>query len=248
MGMPRIIPLDVGTLEALPKQTCMYRMYREVTYDAPLIMWYLAGTKDNIIVDLGPPDPQQVMQEQGFVMHRSEAQQPLEALKAARVEPEDVKTVIVTHLHWDHAWGFHLFPNAVFIIQRKELQYAVTPLPAHKPTFWGRDQGRPQFLDYLRRIKMIEGDYPVEPGVDIIFIPGHTPGFQGVNVKTEEGTFCIAGDTVGLYECWETVPHVPSGLFNNLDDCYASMDKIERLADHVLPGHDPRVLERPSYP
>ncbi len=248
MDTRTIIPLDVGTFEALPKQTCMYRMYREVTYKAPCIMWYLAGTKGNVVVDLGPPDPRQVMEEQGFVMHRSAAQQPLEALKATGVRPENVKTVIMTHLHWDHAWGFHLFPNAAFIIQRKEIQYAAAPLPAHTTTYWGKDNGKPQFPDYLRRMEMIEGDREVEPGVRAVFIPGHTPGFQGVAVETEAGTIFIAGDAVGLYECWESVPRVPSGIFNSLEDCYASMDKIESIADHVLPGHDSRVFDRPSYP
>jgi len=211
-------------------------------------MWYLAGTKENIVVDLGPPDPAEAMRQQGFVMTRTAPQEPLEALKSAGVHPEAVKTVIVTHLHWDHSCGFHLFPNAVFIIQRKEIQYAAAPLPAHRTLYWGKHAERPQFMDYLARIAMIDGDRSMEPGVEAISIPGHTPGSQGVSVKTAAGTYVVAGDTVGLYECWESDPRVPSGIFNNLEDCYASMEKIARIADHVLPGHDARVLDRVSYP
>ena len=248
MGVRRIIPLCVGLLDALPKQTCMYRMHRDVTYKAPCIMWYLAGTEDNIVVDLGPPDPDQVMRQQGFLMHRNEAQQPLVALAGVGVDPGEVKTVIVTHLHWDHAWGFDLFPNASFVIQRKEMQYASAPLPSHRPIYWGRHLERPQFMDFLSRITIIDGDREIEPGVQVALIPGHTPGFQGAGVDTDEGTFFIAGDSVGLYECWESDPRVPSGIFNSLEDCYASLDRIARIADHVLPGHDARVFDRPSYP
>ena len=248
MAKKRIIPLDVGTFDALPKQTCMYRMHREVTYKAPCVMWRIDGSKDNIVVDLGPPDPAQVMEQQGFQMERSSRQRPLEALKTTGISAEDVRTVIVTHLHWDHAWGFDLFPNAVFIIQRKEIQYASAPLPAHTTLYWGKNSERPQFMDYLPRIKMIDGDHTIEPGIEAVFIPGHSPGFQGVAVETEGGTYFIAGDAVGLYECWESSPRVPTGLFNSLEDCYASMAKIERIADHVLPGHDYKVFNRPSYP
>lgn len=246
MSTHRIIPLHVGTFEALPKQTCMYRMYREVTYKAPCVMWYLAGTKGNIVVDLAPPDPQDVKESQGFTM--LERQQPLSALKAVGVDSRDVKCVILTHLHWDHSWGFHLFPNASFLIQRREVQYAVAPLPAHRALYWGRNMATPPFVNFLERMTMIEGDSTVEPGIEAISIPGHTPGFQGVSVATEKGNYFIAGDAVGLYECWETVPHVPSGIFNSLEDCYKSMEKIERIADHVLPGHDASALDRPSYP
>jgi N-acyl homoserine lactone hydrolase len=246
--MHRIIPLNVGTFAALPKQTCVYRMYREVTYQAPCIMWYIAGTQDNIVVDLGPPDPDQVLKNHGFVMQRTDRQEPLSALNDVGVDPKEVKTVILTHLHWDHAWGFHLFENARFIIQRKELAYAVAPLPCHRTLYFEKNLGKPQFVDFLERITVIDGDYSVEPGVEAIFIPSHSPGFQGISVATEKGNYFIAGDAVGLYECWETVPHIPSGIFNNLDEYYRSMDKVARIADHVLPGHDARVFDQLSYP
>jgi hypothetical protein len=67
-------------------------------------------------------------------------------------------------------------------------------------------------------------------------------------IDTEKGKYFIAGDAVGLFECWETVPHVPSGIFNNLQDYYASFDKIEKIADYVLPGHDTRIFDVPVYP
>ena len=67
----QIIPINVGHFTALPKQTCMYRMYREVTYKAPCVMWYIKGTADNIIVDLGPPEPAQCLENHGFGIERS---------------------------------------------------------------------------------------------------------------------------------------------------------------------------------
>lgn len=50
------------------------------------------------------------------------------------------------------------------------------------------NQGKPTFVDYLGRI-------------EVILIPGHSTGFQGVSVQTERGKYFIAGDAVGLFEC-----------------------------------------------
>lgn len=243
-----IVPINVGNFEALPKQTCMYRMYREITYKAPCIMWYIKGTKNDIVVDLGPPDPAQCLENHGLVITRDESQEPINALRSAGVSPDDVKIVILTHLHWDHTYGFHLFKNAKFLIQRREIAYAIAPLPCHNILYHEKSLGRPPFVDYLEKIEIIDGDYEVEGGVKIILIPSHSPGSQGVLIDTEKGKYFIAGDAVGLFECWDTVPHVPSGIFNNLEDYYESFNKIEKIADYVLPGHDDKVFDLPVYP
>lgn len=245
MKFHQIIPIDVGHFTALPKQTCMYRMYREVTYEAPCILWYIKGIADNIIVDLGPPEPTQCLENHGLVIKRSADQEPLNALRAHGLSPDDVKTVLLTHLHWDHAYGFHLFKNARFLIQRKEVEYAIAPLPCHRSMYYEKNMGKPPFVDYLERVDLIDGDREIADGVNAVFLPSHSPGFQGVLVRTEKGNYFIAGDAVGLFECWETVPHVPSGIFNNLKDYYESMEKISGF---VLPGHDARVFERAVYP
>ena len=243
-----IIPLNVGDFEALPKQTCMYRMYREVTYKAPCIMWYLKGTKNNIVVDLGPADPDQCLKNHGFVIKKDKKQNPAAALESIGVSADDVKIAIVTHLHWDHSWGFHFFKNARFLVQKKEMEFAIAPLPCHRSIYYEQSEGKPTFVDYLDRVDIIEGDKEIEKGVEAVFIPGHSTGFQGVSVQTGKGKYLIAGDAVGLFECWERDPHVPSGLFVNLEVYYESMAKIDRVADFVLPGHDGKVFDKPSYP
>lgn len=246
--MARIIPLHVGSFAALPKQTCMYRMHREVVYEAPCIMWLIEGERETVLVDLAPPDPAQVMKNHGFVMNRDDSQQPLKALKRFGIRPDDIRTVLMTHLHWDHAWGFELFPNAEFIIQRREIEYAIAPFPCHKSLYYEVSIGKPQFVDYLEQIRVIEGDCRIHDDIQIVFIPSHSPGFQGIQVRTEMGNYFIAGDAVGLYECWESSTPIPSGIFNNLEDYYSSMRRIKDMADHILPGHDPKVLSKPYYP
>ncbi|UCE51173.1 MAG: hypothetical protein JSV31_18135 [Desulfobacterales bacterium] len=81
-------------------------------------------------------------------------------------------------------------------------------------------------------------------------LPGHTPGFQGVHVKTKNGNYLIAGNLCPLFENWPNLDkqQVPPGIHVNLIDCYDSFLKVRAFADFILPGHGPRVLEQDSYP
>jgi N-acyl homoserine lactone hydrolase len=73
---------------------------------------------------------------------------------------------------------------------------------------------------------------------------------QCLLVDTDEGVYYIAGDNVGQYENIEGNKFgrlMPGINFVNLEEYYESMRRMERIADHILPGHDPKVLDRKRY-
>jgi len=242
-----IIPLNVGNFKALPKSTCMYRMYANVTYEAPCVMWYLQGSESNMIVDLGPPDPEWSLKHHSLEIIKGKGQNPREALHSIEVSPEDVQMVIMTHLHWDHCFGGEEFKNAKFVVQRSELQYAIAPLPGQAPMY-ETQLGSPPFFRFFGKIKVVDGDEEIEPGIKVIHLPGHTPGSQGIRVETQEGIYLIAGDTVGLYENLEYSPFIPSGIYVDLEAAYRSLKKLKHQADHILPSHDMKVFKKKVYP
>jgi N-acyl homoserine lactone hydrolase len=242
-----IVPLNVGCFKALPKSTCMYRMYQGVTYEAPCVMWYIRGSKSNIIVDLGPSDSEPSWHNHKLEIVKEKGQTPLEAMNSIGLSPGDVNIVIMTHLHWDHCYGSDAFKNAKFIVQRSEIAYAASPLPAHVVAY-DAHLNTPPFFRFFNKIETVVGDEEVERGISVIHLPGHSPGSQGILVETEEGIYLIAGDSVGLYENLEFSPFVPSGLFVNLEDCYESLRKIKRKVQHILPGHDMKVFDKKIYP
>lgn len=242
-----IIPLDVGRFKALPKSTCMYRMYPGVSYEAPCVMWYIRGSKSNVVVDLEPPGNEIAVRNHGLEMMKEANQNGREALRSIGVSPEEIKIVIMTHLHWDHCYGSGEFRNAKFIVQKSELTYAISPLPAHRAAY-DVHVSDPPFFQFYRRMETVSGDEEIEPGIEVIHLPGHSPGSQGILVNTEGGMYLIAGDTVGLYENMEFSPPVPSGIFVNLEDYYATLKRIEKKAPHLLPGHDMKVFEKKCYP
>lgn len=126
----------------------------------------------------------------------------VEALAEAGRRPEDVSGVIVTHLHFDHAGGLTrlgptgdpeqpvlTFPNAEIFTQRREWEDAIANRSTMNKTYL-----RNHLNDEVReRIKFIEGEREVLPGMRVIPAPGHTWGQQVIAVKANDGrtiVFC----------------------------------------------------------
>jgi N-acyl homoserine lactone hydrolase len=161
-------------------------------------------------------------------------------------------STVLTHLHWDHCLNAHLFPKARFIVQRAEMRYAIAPLPVHYGQYGNPLPGTRPLLPPDSRVEVIDGDWRLVKGVSLALLPGHTLGLQAVRVETNAGTYLIASDNVPFYENWNGepphLPHIPSNLHVDLEAYHASLTKMESIADHILPGHDPEVLARSSYP
>ena len=65
---------------------------------------------------------------------------------------------------------------------------------------------------------------------------------QVISVETEKGKAILTGDVVFLYENIEK--NIPVGLSYNLIECLDAMERIRKEADIILPGHDPKILEK----
>ncbi|MEU6713674.1 MBL fold metallo-hydrolase [Nonomuraea sp. NPDC046802] len=106
-------------------------------------------------------------------------------LAAVGVAPADIGTVVLTHLHSDHASGAVVdgapaFENARYVLQRAELDAA-------------QDATLDAFVTPIKgQLHVVEGQAEVSPGVHVHFAPGHTPGHQIVRV----GEVAMTGDLV----------------------------------------------------
>lgn len=235
--MPELIikPLNLGEITRDKSQFTYFRdIGTKIT--APIIAWYIEGAKEKILVDTGGTS---VAECQHPPYSRTKEQELDRALLKIGVDPGEIAIVILTHLHWDHAANNHLFPNARFIVQRQELQYAAAPLPVHSYDLQ---------LISKTKYEIIEGDQNITEGVSVILTPGHSMGMQSVVVNTAKGKYVIAGDAIPLNECWRANPPIPNAVHVDLRDCYASFEKIKNIADYILPGHDPEVFNKVQYP
>lgn len=248
MGL-KITALPSGYVRGVAGSGVTFQRNHDKTFDLQMMMFAITGGEHTIMVDTGTSDPAFVHEQHGYTrFERPAEEEPLRVLAAAGIDPAEVGTVIYTHLHWDHCSNPELFTNARFIVQAEELAFAMDPVPIFKKAFQRTTTAQPPIVSVLGRVETIRGRKEIAPGVTAIPLPGHTPGSQGVLVETDAGPFLLAGDCIDRYENWEgdgaTQAHLPSGSFINLIDYYDSFAAIEELGAEVIPGHDPRVLER----
>lgn len=246
-----IIPLQVGEFKGIEHSNLTYQHHAGEKLVAPIIMYLIEGQNALILVDTGPSDEEWASQyHHGMI--QTEAMKPLQALKNINIAPEDIEIVVNTHLHWDHSFNNDLFPKAKIYVQKREMQYAVSPLPPHWVFYESHQLGmKPRWLNSIDRIEAVDGDFELLPGIQLVTIPGHTPGMQGVLVNTSQGRCLVASDCCGLFENWsgnDVHKHIPSGIHYSLPEYYETFRKMDALCDFILPGHDAKVFEHSEYP
>jgi glyoxylase-like metal-dependent hydrolase (beta-lactamase superfamily II) len=249
-----IIPLNCGRITQVEHSTQQYLTSFGQKLEAQVVVWLIKGGERIVLVDSGSGTPGLVERRFGRELLQNEGQRPEAALRAAGVEPEDVEVVVQTHLHWDHCLSLHEdpYPNAEFLIQRDELLYAGAPYPAHNALYDRAvvEQFVPTYGRGRSRVRVIEGDLRVMPGVSVIATPGHSPGLQAVLVQTETTRYAIASDNVPFHSSWRgpmVEDWIPPGVHVRLDDCYRSNQRLAASADVILPSHDPLVVEQDAY-
>jgi glyoxylase-like metal-dependent hydrolase (beta-lactamase superfamily II) len=100
-------------------------------------------------------------------------------------------------------------------------------------------------LGYGGRLRFVDGDAEVVPGVHVHRVGGHTAGMQIVTVATARGRAVVTSDASHYYRNLEA--RIPSPTLHDLPGVYRAFDRVLELADSadlILPGHDPLVLER----
>ena len=233
-----IRPLRLGTISR-KKENMSYRCGVTDIIDFPLISYYLEGAGHKIIVDTGGSPPDGIKWQP---YSRNENELLDKALLDIGASPEQIDIVILTHLHWDHASNNHMFPNARFIVQKKEHDYITASEPEIKAGYE---------LDLVLQTKyeLVDGDTTITPGIRVVLAPGHSAGMQCVVVETRAGKYILGGDLITLFENWEAEPHIPNGVYYDLRIMLESLEKIDRINGIVLPGHDREVFSRSNiYP
>ncbi|MGC4891584.1 N-acyl homoserine lactonase family protein [Micromonospora sp. DT227] len=248
----QIVPVRVGRAPGIRRADLLWGQHPGETVESPHIIWVVRDDRGDVtVLDTGSPDAEWVTRHHR-PFERTAEEEPAVALAAAGVDPAAVRTVVLSHLHYDHCGNNHLFPNAEFVVQRSEVAYAIAPYPVHQAAYEAPALGfTPRWLATMDRTRLIEGDVTLRPGLRLLHIPGHTPGMTALVVDTAAGRYALAGDHCAQFENWRGAgPYrvVPSRTHVNLADYYRSFDRLAEHADVVLPGHDMRVFDQASYP
>ncbi|MHC4461359.1 MAG: N-acyl homoserine lactonase family protein [Planctomycetota bacterium] len=237
------------TIRAIKVGQCEVRDYitfqdtnSEQTSTYYLYIWVIEGGPKPIVVDTGPKYPDEFSKSTaryipGGIKQLLE-ERTVKALKQHGIETADVSYVIVTHLHPDHYDYFDAFPNARFVVNRREYEEKTGQNRG------GRDRLAADVrkaLDSRPNALQLVDDKEIVPGVQVFPLGCHTQGSQGVLVRTWMGPVVITGDVVYKYENIEKDRPTRSP-----DEriCREAMAQIRSLADIVLPAHDSLTLKR----
>ena len=152
-------------------------------------------------------------------------------LKTLGYDPAKVKVVVSSHSHLDHIGNIEMFPNAIHVIQKKELYQAWFPEKFQGRTSPGSfvmaDIDNAREFNYVE----LEGDYDLfgDGSIMILSTPGHTLGHQSMKVKTGSGqTIIISQDAIWMQE---NVDGYPAGLNYSVLDYTKSLNRLKNMRD-----------------
>ncbi|MEV8467262.1 N-acyl homoserine lactonase family protein [Fluviibacterium sp. DFM31] len=214
-------------------------------HDAPhpmdYFMWLLRRGEEVILVDTGYDDAEAAARARPIRLD------PVVALAPLGVRPDQITKVIVTHLHYDHAGGLRLFPNATLHMQAAEMAYATGPCMCHdtlRMPFTADHVCEAVTRLFSGQVVFHDGDGQVAEGVTVHRIGGHSRGLQAVRVRTESGWMVLASDAAHFYE--NLFARKPFPIVVDVQDMLDGFDRLLGLASRpelIIPGHDPLVCK-----
>ncbi|KOV52676.1 hypothetical protein ADL00_36185 [Streptomyces sp. AS58] len=154
-----------------------------------------------------------------------------DALAAHGLTAGDIDTVVLTHAHWDHVQNIDLFPHATLVVHRDERRYAHTP---HADD-WATPGWTGLLLEQLPVREVTDGE-EIIPGVEVLALPGHSPGSIGVVVRTDRGRATVTGDA--LHFAYVARTRRNPLVFWDEDAATRSIDRVLAVSDVIYPGHD----------
>lgn len=214
-------------------------------HDVPMPLdyynWVIRNAKRTIVVDTG-------FDRASADKRKRELVRPVDqGLRSLGIECSEVNDVIITHMHYDHAGNDGLFPGACFHLQDSEMAYATGRCMCHPILNHPYDVDNVAEMVrrvYEGRVRFYDGTAEFAPGITLHRIGGHARGLQVARVKTARGFVVLASDTAHFYAHLDRRRVFPT--VDSVADVLEGYDTVLGLAtsrDHVIPGHDPLVLD-----
>ena len=256
----RICPLDLGR-SAADQTIVTYRKGAGNIVTTSFACFYVEADGKKMMADTGPSSG-----EHAAKWHKEVAPDIgpdlvsyIQLEKRVGVKPQEIDMILLTHLHWDHAYYMEKYPNAKIYVSKTELDFALNPLP---PFFFSYENWQtgltPFFIPSIPRMVQIGMvAQRITEHVSMIPTPGHSPGHMAVVVETAKGPYVLTGDAVITQENLKPVPerHAPFqmiGLYMDFEAQWRSMETILRIVDgdksRILCNHDPGIFTKNVYP
>ena len=156
------------------------------------------------------------------------------------VAPEDIDILVLDHKHFDSIGNAPLFPNAIGYMQQADWDAPIDEF------MYPNEIAELANMQAEKRLRFIEGDYELAPGIMLYQIPGHAPGQMAMTVNTADGQVTLAGDVVYTYENLRYDVPAAIGMEPALQlAAYQRVRQIMGPSDRLMASlHDLSVYER----
>lgn len=241
---------EIYALKVSERPTDVPKIYYNMPYGEkePTVFyfWLLKGEGRSILVDTG------ISQEE-MAARKISGPTREELLGRIQVRPEDIDTIVLSHLHGDHFAQPGIYSGAEFYVQRKEVEFWAGEVlgfaAINKPPFLnGKSSVQLEAFEKLNldgRVRFLDGDSDIYPGLSTIFTGGHTPGHQAIRVRTAKGPILLLVDFANAYKNIDE--RIPVGSYFNLVEWMTSLSRIEMMRfskGALIPGHDELIMAR----
>ena len=165
----------------------------------------------------------------------------IEGLRQEGMQPNDVKIIFLSHLHFDHCNNVDLFPNAKIMVSQREWEYVDNPHAKDLYIPW-------MIKQQLQKhdLQLIKGQKQICTGVEYFPAPGHTPGSFAIKLDTKDyGCVVVAGDALKYPK--EAISQRCDMAFDTVGAGTNTICRILDIADRIIPGHFPELIKQNGY-
>ncbi|MBI3784205.1 MAG: N-acyl homoserine lactonase family protein [Deltaproteobacteria bacterium] len=171
-----------------------------------------------------------------FEVHYAVGEDVKARLEASGVDQGEIRFLVNSHLHFDHAGGNEAIRNAQLVVQRIEWE------AGHDADLSAQNHYSRRDYDHGHGTLLIDGEHDLFGDGRVVCIPtyGHTPGHQSLRVRLESGEVVLTGDACYLRRTLEQF-HLPSIVYDR-EAMLESLRRLRALRDagaHIFYGHDP---------
>lgn len=241
----------------------VYYMSRFLEWER--LVWHMAlaqGNGYNVLINTAPPDDMSVLNgfwqawgesiagEEGkrrLTMTLKPEERPLAHLARVGVKPEDITHIILSPFIAYANGTLDLFPNAQICLGRKGWLEFIAPerpetmMPAE--VYIPRRQLEYLLFDAWVRVRLLEDEDEVLPGISTFFAGVHHRSSLAVKVETAKGPAIY---TDAAFHRKNITDNIPIGVLEHIDEAYDVYARIRREAAITIPFLEPSLLE--TYP
>ncbi|MCQ1571623.1 MBL fold metallo-hydrolase [Neorhizobium galegae] len=159
------------------------------------------------------------------------------ALKNRGIERDEIRTIVLSHLHFDHMANVECFPKAEIVLHESEFSY----VQDHKHDDPAISIFQVEGLLRSPLLTLVSGELEVLSGIRMIQTPGHSGGHVSLVMSVAGKCVVLAQDAIK--HRGEIEAGAPAGAFDE-EVARASIRRIAAMADIIVPGHDgPLTME-----